>query len=294
MVEENKGQWNKNLAYWFADGSIVLRVENILYKIHISMLTKLSPDMGGILAIPDGKFDDDPTREGTEQFPLLLPGLSIQEFEDLLYWVYRVEWKALDDAEKERVCTNLLKVSDLWQIEVGRAYAIDALQTIYLPPSRRLELAGKYSIHHWVEGAVAEIFSGKLTDLSEDDLSRIGLKVYSILVKGMHRMEIEMRRTANVEPAMTLDPDWQCKNHSVCIAAWKRLWWDRIGRKLLHPDSPIKTDAILAEVKKLTHKDLNDNCRKDMVREIETNVEFVDKRVIAGVGAAIITYNKNL
>jgi hypothetical protein len=25
-VEENVGQWQKNLTYWFADGSIVLRV----------------------------------------------------------------------------------------------------------------------------------------------------------------------------------------------------------------------------------------------------------------------------
>ncbi|KAJ6624166.1 hypothetical protein B0H10DRAFT_1685839, partial [Mycena sp. CBHHK59/15] len=155
------------------------------YKIHISMLTKLSPDMGSILSIPDGKDATDPTREGTELFPLLLPGIEVQEFNDFLYWLYR------------------------------------------------------FSIPEWVEPAVMAIFEGKLSDLTDMDLSCIGLKVYSILVRGMERMEIEIKRTANVEPPMVVDPDWQCQNHGACIAAWKRLWWDKIGRKLLHPDKPM-------------------------------------------------------
>ena len=61
-----------------------------MYKVHISVLGKLSPDMASILAIPDGKNPSDPGREGTEQWPLLVPGLTVQEFEDFLVWMYRV------------------------------------------------------------------------------------------------------------------------------------------------------------------------------------------------------------
>ncbi|KAJ6626522.1 hypothetical protein B0H10DRAFT_2211119 [Mycena sp. CBHHK59/15] len=259
--EENKGQWQKNLAY-------CTTVVGVLYKIHISMLTKLSPDMGSILSIPDGKDATDPTHEGTELFPLLL--LASKSRSSMTSCTgFTVEWKPMDNLEeKEHICTNLLKVSDLWQIDMGKAYAIRNLKDMYLLPSRRLELAGKFSIPEWVEPAVMAIFEGKLSDLTDMDLLCIGLKVYSILVRGMERMEIEIKRTANVEPRMVVDPDCQCQNHGACIAAWKRLWWDKIGRKLLHPDKPMKTDTIIGEVIRFAHKDLNERCRDDMVREI--------------------------
>ncbi|KAJ7031184.1 hypothetical protein C8F04DRAFT_223802 [Mycena alexandri] len=291
---ENVGQWTKNLTYWHADGSIVMRVEGTLYKIHVSTLGKLSPDMSGILAIPSGKPEGDPTQEGTERFPLHLTGLSVQQFEDFLCWLYRVEWTPMTDrAEKERILTNLLKVTDLWNIEVGKQYAITHLQAMSLPASRRLELARKYSIHDWVEGAVTDIFQHKLSVLSDVDLASLDLKVYSILVRGMERMEVEIRRTANVAPKMpdASQADWRCSKHQVCIATWKRLWWDRIGRKLLHPDAPIRTGDIVKEVKQLSHKDLNEMCRLDMVKEIENNLEFVDKRIISAVVTAIVAYH---
>jgi hypothetical protein len=60
-----------------------------LFKIHISMLTNLSLDMGSILAIPDRKESGDPFWEGTERWPLLMP-LKLQEFEDFLLWMYCV------------------------------------------------------------------------------------------------------------------------------------------------------------------------------------------------------------
>jgi hypothetical protein len=110
----------------------------------------------------------------------------------------------------------------------------------------------------------------------------------------MEVMEAEMRRTANVETALADDPDWKCETHSVCVAAWRQAWWDKIGRKVLHPDQPIKPNAILAEAKKLAPKNMNEKCLQDVLRQMETTVEFVDKRVIRGVAKAIVTYYKTL
>ncbi|KAJ7741126.1 hypothetical protein B0H16DRAFT_1757400 [Mycena metata] len=220
-------------------------------------------------------------------------------------------WTPLsDNLQKERVMANLLKVTDVWEIAVGRQYAIDNLESMYLPPSRRLELARMFSIFHWVEPAVTEIFSGRLSALSIEDIGRVDIKVYSILVKGMERLEIEMRRTANVAPPMIpatpspkageSHPPLQTtyvfhKPYNLdCAATWKRLWWDKVGRQLLHPDAPIKSDAILGEVKKLSHKDLHEKCRLDMVQKIEAEIVFVDKRIIAGVTAAIVEYYTTL
>ncbi|KAF8209155.1 hypothetical protein K438DRAFT_1518217, partial [Mycena galopus ATCC 62051] len=171
-------------------------VENTLYRVHLSIITKLSPIIAQILAIPNGKEAGDPTQEGTEGFPLHFAGLKVQEFEDFLFWMYKSEWKPITDVEiKERVFINLLKLSSMWEME--------------------------------------------LSDLDDLDITRIDVKTYSIIAKGMAQMDIEMRRTANVEPPMTTDANWECKKHSACIATWKRLWWDKIGRKLLHPDRPM-------------------------------------------------------
>ncbi|KAJ7165970.1 hypothetical protein C8R46DRAFT_1275372 [Mycena filopes] len=294
---ENVGQWTKALNYWNADGSIVIRIDGVLYKIHVSTLMKLSPNMASILAIPSGKTVGDPTQEGTEKYPLHIGGLTVQEFEDFLFWLYRVEWTPMSDpVEKERILTSLLKVADMWEIDVGRQYAVNHLQGMNLPPARRLKLAGKYSIHDWVERAVGDIFRSKLSALSDTDIQDLGLKVYSIIVRGMERLEIEIRRTANVAPKMTSagESDYACSNHNVCATTWKRLWWDKIGRKLLHPDAPIQCDKILEEVRKVSHKDLNPVCRLDMVTEIETKIEFVDKRIVSGVAHAIIAHHKAL
>jgi hypothetical protein len=63
--------------------------DKTIYNIHISMLEKLSTVMSLILSIPDGKEANDPTREGTLEYPLLIPGTTIVEFDDFLQWLYR-------------------------------------------------------------------------------------------------------------------------------------------------------------------------------------------------------------
>ncbi|KAJ7633056.1 hypothetical protein FB45DRAFT_1019219 [Roridomyces roridus] len=291
-IEKNEGQWLQHADHWYADGSLVLRVNKSLYKVHEGVLTRLAPNFfGGILSIPDGKEPGDPTREGTELFPLLLEGVDIQRFEDFLAWNYHsVPKTVLDDPfQKRRFFMNLLAISDMWQIDTGRDTAITELEKMALSPVERLELAVKYSVPHWVDEAVKDIFAAKVTSLKDEDIARLDCKVYSVLVKGAFMIETEIRRTAQVEPATERDPDWRCMDHAKCCATWKRVWWEVIGRKLLHPDIPISTDDIHWEVKKIHHKDISPQCMKDMVTEIESIV-FVDKRIIAGVIEAILEF----
>jgi hypothetical protein len=196
---------------------------------------------------------------------------------------------------KERVLANLLKLSDLFQIEVGKRYAIEHLQTMSLPPSRMLELAQKYSIHEWVLPAVKMILRRKISDFTEQDIARVGLKVYTLLVKGRECIDIEIRRTANVEPEMETDPSWKCTNHELCLKTWKRIWWNIIGRKMLHPDYPMTTAEILYEIQQLKVKGLTIQCRDDMARHIyREEITFFDARVVPAVADAIIAYHRSL
>ncbi|KAF8145502.1 hypothetical protein K438DRAFT_1991792 [Mycena galopus ATCC 62051] len=295
---KNVGQFTQHIAYWFDDGSIVVRVDNsTIYKIHLSLLTKLSSIMNSILTIPDGKAPDDPTREGTLMYPLFLPGTKAEEFNDFLFWIYRTEWESLDSQnERERICTHLLKLSHLWDIAVGKSYAISVLETMNLSPIRRLELAGMFTITDWVQPAVASIINNKLRNLTDDDVRAIGWKVYSILAKAKEKLEEETRRTAFVPPRMAVDPSWECTTHASCLAIWPKLWVDRIGRSLLHADAPMKLHEIRGKVLKdetFKHAQLSKSCRCDIVL-ICTGITFAEESIIIACTEAIVNYHKSL
>ncbi|KAJ6593135.1 hypothetical protein B0H19DRAFT_1245939 [Mycena capillaripes] len=220
----------------------LIQVDNkTIYKIHVSMLEEISTVMHSIFSIPDGKEDNDPTREGTEMFPLFIPGTTVVEFDDFLQWLYRAEWKDLgsNNAECERICTHLLKLADKWDIDAAKTHTIKILQKMTLAPSRCLRLAGMFTIDEWVEPAVTEILSNKLTALTYNDVEDLGLRVYVLLVKAQDLLETENRRTALVPLEMVKDPAWQCQNHTSCQRVWSKIWFEQIGRKLLHPNSPM-------------------------------------------------------
>ncbi|KAJ7137895.1 hypothetical protein C8R44DRAFT_728089 [Mycena epipterygia] len=249
--------------------------------------------MEAILSIPDGKTTDDPSREGTEKYPLHIEGVTREEFDDLLGgFLYHPEYKIIADTDKERVYTNLLKLSDKFIMKAGKRYAIKNLEDIYLPPARRLELAGKFGIPQWVEPAVKYILNHKLTELTAEDLALIGLGVYAILVKGKEFMDVEIRRTASRAPSMIQDPSWNCPDHKSCDTTWKRLWRKEIGWKLLHPTFPMKPDEILWTVQKFRDAGLYEKCRDDVIREIRENVIFFNERIVLATSEAIIAYHK--
>ncbi|KAK7029285.1 hypothetical protein R3P38DRAFT_2775847 [Favolaschia claudopus] len=189
-VVKNIGQFQRHSTFWYSDGSIVIRIESVpqvddktIYNVHITMLQKLSEIFNSLITIPDGKEKNDPTREGTEAYPLFLPGTTVSEFDDLLQWIYRAEWQALgnDDIERERICTHLMKLAHKWEIPVATDYAVKVLDGIPLPPSRRIQLGGRFSINKWINSGVADIFTSRVTQLQEVDVQAMGWPVYMIL-----------------------------------------------------------------------------------------------------------------
>ncbi|KAJ7140651.1 hypothetical protein C8R44DRAFT_866357 [Mycena epipterygia] len=208
---------------------------------------KSSEIMEAILSIPDDKTTDDPSREGSEKYPLYIEGVMREEFDDLLGgFLYHLEYEIIADADKERVYTNLLKQSDKFIMNAGKKYAIKNLEDIYLPPACRLKPAGKFGIPQWVEPTVKYILNHKLTELTAEDLALIGLGTHS-----------------KPSPPMIQDPSWDCPDHKSCDTTWKRLWRKEIGWKLLHPIFPMKPDEILWTVQKFRDAGLYEKCRDD-------------------------------
>ncbi|KAJ7070010.1 hypothetical protein C8F01DRAFT_976713, partial [Mycena amicta] len=223
------------------------------YQVHIGMFISLSPVWKAILEIPSSTTDDaDP--EGSKGNPIFLEGITVDEMDDFLVYIYRQLWTDRRYASMqavERSHVNLLKLASLWQIETARDH---------LP-------------------------GGELTYLD--------FKTYTIIARGMERRMVERQRVARVAPAMSSDPTWTCESHAKCILAWKKLWWSKIAPKILHPDNPLPIDRIADEVQKISDLDLKNRCRDDMVQAIKGGaIGFPDEKIIEGVVQAIkVWYN---
>ncbi|KAJ7722829.1 hypothetical protein B0H16DRAFT_1311261 [Mycena metata] len=289
------GKYKQHPKFWYSDGSIVVRVDDeTVFRIHKSMLEKLSDDMRSILAIPDGKDPRDPTREGSGAYPLHIQGIAVIEWTDFLQWMYRAEWESLgkSDEERERICTSLLKLADKWNIEPAKKCAIENLQTMNLRPARLVQLAGMFDIPDWVGPAVTKILEDKVTTLSTDDTSALGLRVYTMLVKAQSLLEVETRRIAFVPPAIAKDPSWQCKNHASCRATWPKVWFEKIGKRLLHAANPLQLKDIKMEVLRQSFG-LSDFCELD-VQALVVGTTFPHEQIIPACAARIVEYHKSL
>jgi hypothetical protein len=94
--------------YWLEDGSVVFQVsfrslakidmltvvtwtfkqvERVLYRIHLSILQKLSPVFRDIFSIPQITLGR--AIQGSEENPILLERTKRDEFDDFLLWIYR-------------------------------------------------------------------------------------------------------------------------------------------------------------------------------------------------------------
>ncbi|KAJ7495757.1 hypothetical protein B0H11DRAFT_2389353 [Mycena galericulata] len=290
--------------YWIDDGSVTFRVENMLYKVHLSNLKKLSPVVQGIFEIPS--LGSGPP-QGSDENPILLEFFTPVVFEDFLAWIYRAEWQPLDNTDlvvKQRMLVNLLHVAKLWEISEAVEYAKRHLNLMYLPPSRRLELARMYSLHDWIHDAVASLVTGKLDWITEVDQNRFGAKVYTIIANAKEVLWYETRLACRVPPQLDPNPAWVSDNHDhrVCTEVFNEVWWTKIARKVLDLEKPLRFSEIAAEVKKTVFqvqrvggwKIMADACKEDMVVKIGADGFFSEKAVIEAAARAVERYFESL
>ncbi|KAJ6530968.1 hypothetical protein DFH09DRAFT_1326659 [Mycena vulgaris] len=94
--------------------------------------------------------------EGTEANPIVLPGVTVQQFDDLLSYFFKsvlIPMEMLSASRKQEVCINLLSVGSLWEIDEAKQYAKDVLRGMNLPAECILQITRQFAIHEWINGA---------------------------------------------------------------------------------------------------------------------------------------------
>ncbi|KIM34973.1 hypothetical protein M413DRAFT_49537, partial [Hebeloma cylindrosporum] len=156
----------------------------------VSSLAPHSEPLSTIFAIPASTSE-----EGTESNPIVLEGISAEDFSNFIRWVYHIDWNPV--TVSEAVYLGIINVCQLYFIESGM----------------------KFAVH--------------------------GLQAYAILAQAREAIDHEVRLIAACTPPFVSDPSWKCTNHALCTKAWKDVWWNIIGRALLHPMRPTHLSDLM-------------------------------------------------
>lgn len=77
----------------------------------------------------------------------------------------------------------------MWIIRDGINFAIYHLERNSLSAACRLELAQEYSIDSWIREAVEELMITSIRTMSDDDIKRIGIHAFQIIIKAKESLE---------------------------------------------------------------------------------------------------------
>jgi hypothetical protein len=190
---------------------------------------------------------------------------------------------------------NILKLSQIYMIDAGSAYAIHHLELQQMSPAHHIELSRMFSIHDWVEDPFRRLMDIDLADLTEDDELKLGYKVYRIITKTKEYISKQRKSAAQVAPPLTFLESYECVDHKTCREVWKDGWWKKVSKRLLHPTQPILLREVADYVSGLDFTGMTAVCKAEMVEFIRNNEGFRAEDTIIQQGiAAVVAYHKTL
>lgn len=218
------------------------------------------------------------------------------------------DWQPLDEIEdpdvKERKLVNLLHVGRLWDIAEAAVFAQHQLHLMNLPASRRLQLARMYSLYDWIHDAMLSLVTGKLDWLSDEDIGRLDIKVFSIIAKAKETLWYETQLACRVPPELDPNPQWVSDEHDhrVCTEVFNEVWWEVIAKKVINPVKPLRFCEIADEIRKTPFqvqrvsgwKKMEYACKEDVLKKIESPGFFSESDVVHAASLAVERYFKSL
>ncbi|KAI5986559.1 hypothetical protein EDC04DRAFT_2913258 [Pisolithus marmoratus] len=258
--------------YWFLDGNIVFQADGTLFCLHQGVLFVHSPTLENIFTLPPGVANDG----ADEDHPIVLPGISGEEFEHFVSWLYH---GTVPHDQNLPSLVAILKVSRLWQIDNSISWAIAHLDQLELSAVHKLELAHKYTIPQWIAPSVHSLTLASLSAIDEDEALILGVRVYSIIARAQEVMETERHTIAAVHLAFPF-PHPQHK----------------VAHQLLHPYNPLAISALVEYVAQQANPDgLNLECKASFVNQVvESGGLEVEENIIYGAITAVEAYFNTL
>ncbi|KAJ6511627.1 hypothetical protein DFH09DRAFT_1333765 [Mycena vulgaris] len=294
--------YTRHPVYWANETrTFVYAVQGVLYHFPLAVLTMMSPPLTSIFGIPQSTATtaDNVTvmaAEGTEANPIVLPGVTVQQFDDLLSYFFKsalIPMEMLSTSRKQEVCINLLSVGSLWEIDEAKQYAKDVLRGMNLPAERILQIARQFAIHEWIDDAVRTLIPN-CGSLNNTQALILGPITLNILYQAKTELAAECMLVAHVAPTLT-SADYMaygaCRDHKSCERGVKTHWWTLVGKKFLHPKNPMALGAIGTHLSKIVFPGMTPKCQEDMVFQWTTNV-FQQEDIVQAAVEAVVKFNQ--
>ncbi|KAI5994243.1 hypothetical protein EDC04DRAFT_2586389 [Pisolithus marmoratus] len=278
--------------YWFLDGNIVFQVNGTLFHLHQGVLFVPFTYSGEYLYPSIWCWQ---MMVSDEDHPIVLPGISGEEFEHFISWLYH-QWNCSHDRNLP-LLWQVLKVSRLWQIDNSISWAIAHLDQLELSAVHKLSLQ-QYMIPQWIAPSVRSLTLASLSAIDEDEALVLGVRVYSIIARAREVMETERHPIAAVSPGLSVPPSPACNisHHAHCKVVWTCFWWQKVARQLLHPYNPLAISALVEYVAQQANPDsLNLECKASFVNQVvESGGLEVEENIIYGAITAVEAYFNTL
>ncbi|KAG2155803.1 uncharacterized protein EDB93DRAFT_1247449 [Suillus bovinus] len=130
MVSEESKAPIRDDTYYMSDGSCILRVQNTLFKVHRTILSKDQSSFGLMFTLPQGEISG----EGmSDDHPIVLQGDSAEEFRHFLWALYALPSELMiiqspiSKVDLSRLI-DIAKVSCKYSFKSTETWALDAIQ----------------------------------------------------------------------------------------------------------------------------------------------------------------------
>ncbi|KAG7449823.1 uncharacterized protein BT62DRAFT_871066, partial [Guyanagaster necrorhizus] len=147
-------------------------VENRLFKIPSHYFVQHSEIFGTTFDLPQGSQSP----EGlSDELPLVLHGISAEDFGHLLEIVYPQKVPQDYSAFRKQEWISVLRLSTMWHLSDIRQLTIKHLQEMVLDPVEHVVLAKSYSVSSWLRTGYLGLVK-RTQPLSLEEAEKIGFQ----------------------------------------------------------------------------------------------------------------------
>ncbi|CAE6480070.1 unnamed protein product [Rhizoctonia solani] len=160
--------------FFFEDSMVMIQIENVLFKVHKSKLVK-SEVFSDMFAIADDSHNGNKPIEGhSVDNPIKLEGVSAQDFEALLTFLYESHCTPTHPALDISHTLPALRLAHMWNFSDLRAFLLPRVEG-KLSDVDKIYYAREFDVERWIIPAYIKLCQ-RNEPLSSKEAERIGLQ----------------------------------------------------------------------------------------------------------------------